>query len=416
MNTIHNAQRKENKTIYYYIIRRLLLIIPTFLGITFFCFTITRFVPGGPVEQAILYDQQIQEESESGGVSSTIEARDVSEEMISELKIIYGFDKPFYIAYIQWIWKVIHFDLGISDTYGRPVWGLIKEKFPISIWFGLAGFFLSYAICIPLGVWKAVKHGSIFDITSSVIIFVAYSVPGWIAGIVLLMLFAGGSFWNIFPLGESHSSLIEPNTYLSSYLLQGAKIEDIPESVLAQYPEIMHETTINSTHPAFPAVPKDRIFKLIAGSNQDLNAIGWFLDRLKHMILPIFCYVLSMFASMTVLIKNSLIENLSKDYVRTAFSKGLSEHVVIFKHVLKNSLIPIAIGFGHALSIVLAGSYLIEKVFNINGFGLLGYQSLIARDYPVTLGIMVVASLLKLLGNIISDMLYLIIDPRIKFT
>ncbi|MFA6750471.1 MAG: ABC transporter permease, partial [Candidatus Riflebacteria bacterium] len=147
-----------------------------------------------------------------------------------------------------------------------------------------------------------------------------------------------------------------------------------------------------------------------------LTGFGRFLDVGWHMLLPVFCYVLGSFASMTVLMKNSLMENLGQDYVRTAFAKGLSEKTVIFKHALRNSLIPLATGLGHMFSLILAGSYLIEKVFNINGFGLLGYESLIARDYPVTLGILVIASMLKLIGNIISDLLYCIIDPRIRFS
>jgi microcin C transport system permease protein len=176
------------------------------------------------------------------------------------------------------------------------------------------------------------------------------------------------------------------------------------------------ERTINSRHPAFEHIPPDKRKKLESGSHEDLSGFGRFLDKAKHMVLPVFCYVLGMFASMTVLMKNSLMENLGQDYVRTAFAKGLSEKTVIFKHALRNSLIPIATGLGHMLSLILAGSYLIEKVFNIKGFGLLGYESLIARDYPVTLGILVIGSLLKLFGNIFSDILYCVIDPRIRFS
>ena len=163
-------------------------------------------------------------------------------------------------------------------------------------------------------------------------------------------------------------------------------------------------------------MPKDKVIKLPQGKHSDLTGFGRFLDVGWHMLLPVFCYVLGSFASMTVLMKNSLMENLGQDYVRTAFAKGLSEKTVIFKHALRNSLIPLATGLGHMFSLILAGSYLIEKVFNINGFGLLGYESLIARDYPVTLGILVIASMLKLIGNIISDLLYCIIDPRIRFS
>ena len=392
-----------------------MLVIPTFIGITFLCFTVTRFVPGGPVEQAVLRFQQAQAQNGEGGGGSSTSMGDkgqISNEMMNKLKAIYGFDKPFYIAYCNWLWRVVHFDLGVSDTYAKPVWQLIKEKFPISIWFGLTGFILSYTVCIPLGVWKAVKHGSYFDTLSSIMVFIAYSIPGWTAGVILLMLFGG----SIFPLGGIHSNLVKANSSLSAYLLEGANVSDIPKNILAKYPAIKNEDTINSRHPAFAFVPVNKRFKLKTGSFKDLSLMGEFIDRAKHMVLPIFCYVLGMFASMTVLMKNSLMENLGKDYVRTAFAKGLSENTVIFKHALRNSLIPIATGIGQVLSLVLAGSYLIEKVFNINGFGLLGYQSLVARDYPVTLGILVVASILKLVGNIVSDIFYCLIDPRIRFT
>ncbi|MFZ5950444.1 MAG: ABC transporter permease subunit [Candidatus Rifleibacteriota bacterium] len=402
-----------------YFIRRFLLIIPTFIGITFLCFTVTRFVPGGPVEQAVMRFQQAAAQEGEGGAGSggSLDKRgQISEEMMQKLKEIYGFDKPFYIAYARWLWRVMHFDLGVSDTYSRPVWDLIKEKFPVSIWFGLTGFLLSYSICIPLGVWKAVKHGSLFDTLSSVFVFIAYSVPGWTAGVLLLMLLGGGSFWNVLPLGGVESTTITPDSILVGYLLEGGKVADLPAEIRSQHPNLKDDQYINSNHPAFQHLPVDRRAKLATGSHADLTGFGRFLDKAKHMILPVFCYVLGMFASMTVLMKNSLMENLGQDYVRTAFAKGLSEKTVIFKHALRNSLIPIATGLGHMLSLILAGSYLIEKVFNIKGFGLLGYESLIARDYPVTLGILVIGSLLKLFGNIFSDILYCIIDPRIRFS
>lgn len=333
------------------------MIIPTFIGITFIVFTIMRFVPGGPVEMAIIRYQQLQAQGEAGSTAtdSGEGGKQISDEMVEKLKKIYGFDKPFYIAYLIWLKNVCMLDLGISDRYSRPVWDVIKERFPISIRFGITGFILSYSICIPLGVFKAIKHGSFFDITSSVIVFIGYSIPGWVVGIILLILFGGGSYWDLLPLGGIHSANYE-----------------------------------------------------------NLTTIGKILDSIKHMILPVISYMLGSFASLTILMKNSLMENLGQDYVRTAFAKGLSEKVVIFKHALRNSLIPIATGLGGAISIVLAGSYLIEKVFNINGFGMLGYQSLIDRDYPVTLGILVIGSILKLVGNIISDFLYYLIDPRIR--
>ncbi|MBU1109460.1 MAG: ABC transporter permease subunit [Candidatus Riflebacteria bacterium] len=404
---------------YSYFIRRFLLMIPTFIGITLLCFIVTRYVPGGPVEQAVLrYQQTMANSGEGGGGSSgsDMQQGQISEEMMNQLKAIYGFDKNPFEAYLRWLWRVLHFDLGTSDTYGRPVWDLIVEKFPISIIFGLSGFVLSYLICIPLGVWKAVKHGSAFDTSSSILVFIAYSIPGWTAGVLLLMLLGGHAFLDIVPSGNKESGFINESSRLALFLQDGAQVADLPEEIRKEFPKLRDNQTINSNHPAFKHVPADKHFKLKTGSHSDLCIVGRVLDTMWHMILPVFCYVLGMFASSTVLMKNSLMENLGQDYVRTAFAKGLSERTVIFKHALRNSLIPIATGLGHMLSLILAGSYLIEKVFNINGFGLLGYESLIARDYPVTLGILVIGSMLKLFGNIVSDFLYCIIDPRIRFS
>lgn len=408
-----------------YFFRRLLLMIPTFIGITFLVFTVTRFVPGGPVEQAVLrYQQAAAQGGEGGaGTSSGVDANgQISEEMMQRLKEIYGFDKPFYQAYCIWLWRVLHFDLGTSDTYSRPVWDLIKEKFPISIIFGLAGFILSYSICIPLGVWKAVKHGSIFDTSSSVLVFIAYSIPGWTAGVLLLMLFGGGTYLDWFPLGGFQSAAIAKDSALYSYVQEAVYVKDIPADVANKYEDIKallkkgDSSQINSEHPAFASVPTEKRTRVENPTHKDLTFSGRVFDIAWHMFLPVFCYVLGSFASMTVLMKNSLMENLGQDYVRTAFAKGLSEKTVIFKHTLRNSLIPLATGLGHMLSIILAGSFLIEKVFNINGFGLLGYNSLIARDYPVVLGSLVISTILGLLGNIISDLLYCVIDPRIRFS
>ena len=339
-----------------YFLRRLLLVIPTFIGITLAVFVIMHFVPGGPVERQILqYRMAMMTE---GGVSGGAGAFAVSlpQDAIDEIRRFYGFDKPVHVRYGQWLWNVIRLDLGNSYIYQEPVWDVIKSRFPVSIFLGLTGFLLSYVICIPLGVMKAVRHGTKFDVVSSIVVFLGYSVPGWALGTALLVLFGGGSFWSLFPLGGFRP-------YNWEFLSLGQKI----------------------------------------------------VAQLHHMFLPVFCYMVGSFATLTILTKNSLMENLGQDYIRTAFAKGLNEHRVIFVHALRNSLIPLATGLGHVFGLVLAGSFLIEKVFNIDGMGYLGYTSILQRDYPVALGILVISSLLMLLGNILSDVIYTAADPRIRF-
>jgi microcin C transport system permease protein len=339
-----------------YFLRRVLLIIPTFIGITLAVFVIMHFVPGGPVERQIMRFQMAAAGGGEGGGSAMRGGVEIPKEAIEEITRYYGFDKPVYTRYVSWLWKVVHLDLGQSYVYQEPVWDIIKARFPISLTIGLTGFFMSYLICVPLGVWKAVKHGSKFDFVSSVLVFIGYAIPGWALGTALLVLFGGGSFWNVFPLGGFRSD-----------------------------------------------------------NWQYLSLWGKVTDQANHMFLPVACYMVGEFATLTILTKNSLMENMSQDYVRTAFAKGLHKNRVIFVHALRNSLIPIATGLGHAFSLILAGSFLIEKVFNIDGMGYLGYTSILQRDYPVALGILVIGSLLLLLGNIISDMIYAVVDPRIRF-
>src|SRR5689334_6561825 len=336
-----------------YFIRRLLLIIPTFLGITAAVFVVMHFVPGGPVERQIMRYKMAAMGEGGAGASRSVE---IPAEAIEEMKRYYGFDKPVYTRYALWLWNVVHLDLGRSYIYQDPVWDVIKSRFPISIFLGLTGFVMSYLVCVPLGVWKAVKHGSKFDLISSFVVFLGYSIPGWALGTALLVLFGGGSFFNVFPLGGFRPDNWE---YLGFF-----------EKITAQ---------------------------------------------IHYMFLPVLCYMIAEFATLTILTKNSLMENLGQDYVRTAFAKGLKEHRVIFVHAFRNSLIPIATGLGSVISLILAGSFLIEKVFNIDGMGYLGYTSILQRDYPVALGILVISSLLLLVGNILSDIVYVIVDPRIRF-
>jgi|TARA_B100000315_G_scaffold231824_1_gene243511 microcin C transport system permease protein len=249
-------------------------------------------------------------------------------------------------------------NFGKSYTYLQPVTEVMKPRFKISLFFGLIGMFLSYIVCIPLGIRKALKHGSPFDFVSSVIIFVAYSIPGWALGGVFLVLFGGGSFWDIFPLGGFRSQM-----------------------------EVW----------------------------EGLSLLEKILDQLHHAILPIIAWSIASFTTLTVLMKNSLLEQLSQDYIRTAFAKGISEKRVVWLHAIRNSVIPIAAGIGHIIGIVFAGSYLIELVFNIEGFGKMGFQAVMDRDYPITLAFLVIGVLLRLVGNIISDIALATVDPRIRF-
>ncbi|MBI4582452.1 MAG: ABC transporter permease subunit [Planctomycetes bacterium] len=339
-----------------YFARRLLLMIPTFLGVTVIVFAITRFVPGGPIEQIIVRMQMGGGRGESAGGAGVETSVAIPEAVKEELKKHFHFDKPIWRAYLLWLGDLLSLNLGKSYTYGLPVLELIAERFPVSIYFGLIGYLLAYLVCIPLGIAKAIKHGSAFDFASSALVFIGYSIPGWALGAVLLVLFGGGSFWNVFPLGGFRSA-----------------------------------------------------------SWEQLNLFEKVIDQLHHTILPVFCYALGGFATLTILTKNSLMENLGQDYIRTAFAKGLSERRVIFVHALRNSLIPICTGLGHAIGLIMAGSYLIEKVFNIDGIGYLGFTSINERDFTVVMGILVFNTLLILLGNILSDVLYVLTDPRIRF-
>lgn len=342
-----------------YFIRRLLLVIPTFIGITIMVFTITRFVPGGPIERIIAQTRAMQMGGAGGSSSGSNRAGEgsgqpLSQDQILKLKEYYGFDKPILESYLSWLAKVLTGDLGRSTRYQDPVWEMICERIPISLYFGTLSLILIYGICIPLGVAKAVRHRSGFDNFTSTLIFTGYAIPGWVAGVFMLVLFS--SRFDVFPLGGLMSDFFDEMSFFE-------KIMDI----------------------------------------------AW------HTILPLLAYIIGSFTVMTLLMKNTLMDNLSADYVRTAIAKGLSFKQAVFRHALRNSLIPIATSFGNNISILLMGSFLIEKVFNINGMGLLGYESILDRDYPVVMGILVISSLLFMVGNILSDLCVAAVDPRVRF-
>ncbi len=443
-----------------YILKRLLLMIPTFIGGTFLVYCIISMIPNGPIDRAITQLQMggaTAGEGVMSGGGSGQEAK-IDERVLEMLRKQYGLDQPFFIRYLVWLGvypretqsKKIAFgkpfrenvklienennekfyiqrwirvdkegdqikifksgkgadyafdnvpelpnhteitdwfpsndwdigeekdgqislsqsafsgiftgDLGVSHVHNRSVWKLIRERMHVSLYFGIIGFLLSYLVCIPLGISKAIRHNTTYDFLTSTLIFMGYAVPAYALGVLLLKLLGGGGFLGveIFPLG-------------------GFRSENFDE----------------------------------------LSFLGKVWDQIHHTILPVICYMVGSFAVLTLLMKNSLMENLSQDYVRTAFAKGLPEKTIIFKHAVRNSLIPIATGLGGIVGIFLSGSYLIEFVFNIDGIGLLGFEAIKNMDYPIFMGFTVLSILALLIGNLISDILYVVLDPRIQFT
>jgi microcin C transport system permease protein len=341
-----------------YFLRRLAILIPTLIGVTIVVFAIINMAPGGPIEQRI---QQMRFSGGDGSAQASSTNRGstqgVSNEIMEALKKQYGFDKPVHERYFLWIKNIATLNFGESFTYEEPVLDVIVSKFPVSLQFGIISLFLSYLISIPLGILKAIRHGSLFDVSSSFVLFVFYSIPSFMLAILLIVVFSGGSFLEIFPIGGIQSEI---------------------------YDELS----------------------------------GWeqFVDRVYHFTLPLVCYTIGSFTSLTILMKNSLIEEIKKDYIRTARAKGVSEKVVYMKHALRNALIPIVTGLGGFLSVFFAGSLLLETIFQLDGIGLLSYKSILSRDYNVIMGLVFIQSALFLLGNIISDFAYVLVDPRIDFT
>ena len=342
-----------------YFLRRLAILFPTLIGVTLVVFAIINMAPGGPIEQRI---QQMRfgggDGSNSMSKSSSRGAEQgVSNEVMEALKKQYGFDKPVHERYFLWLKNIATLNFGESFTYEEPVLDVIVSKFPVSLQFGIISLLLSYLVSIPLGILKAIRHGSFFDISSSFVLFVFYSIPSFMLAILLIVVFSGGSFWEIFPIGGIQSELFD-----------------------------------------------------------DLNNWEKLVDRVYHFTLPLICYTIGSFTSLTILMKNSLIEEIKKDYIRTARAKGVSEKVIYMKHALRNALIPIVTGLGGFLSVFFAGSLLLETIFQLDGIGLLSYKSILARDYNVIMGLIFIQSALFLLGNVISDFAYVLVDPRIDFT
>ena len=449
-----------------YIIRRLILMIPTFIGTTLMVFIILQYVPGGPFERAVMqlkFANMMTGESSGSGGGIISDSQSLTPEILEDLRMQYGLDEPLLVRYLIWLgiwpkeiknrtvtigsafrenldsykkdaftsytlqkwikpvanengniiitesgvgvdiknddfiptkdfqelpdinlirtwyhssgWEISEIKseskvriiqtahqglftgyLGYSNEKADNVGTLIKNRLHISLLFGLTSFILVYLICIPLGIMKAIKHGSKFDFLSSSIVFIGYSIPGYALGTLFLVYFAGENFMDIFPLGGWRS-----------------------------------ENWAN------------------------LTLWGKIVDQIHHAILPILCYMVGSFATLTVLMKNSLMNNLNEDYVRTAFAKGLSEKSVIMFHAVRNSLIPIATNIGSVIGLFIVGSYVIEKVFGIDGIGMLSFTAIITRDYPIIMGFLVINTLVRLFGNLFSDIAYATIDPRIRF-
>ncbi len=335
-----------------YFFRRLLLLPATLLGITILVFVITRLVPGGPLERAIM---EAQSASQSGGQSSSVgQGMALSEAQLDQLKKYYGFDKPWFESYGLWLGKVATGDLGSSYRYNEPVWDIIQSRFPVSLFYGLITLIITYAVSIPLGVLKAIKHRTAIDGITSIIIFAGYAVPGYVLGSLLLLFFSVRLEW--FPLGGF--------------------------------------TSIDFS---------------------ELGTWGQIKDLFHHAALPLICYLVGSFAVTTLLVKNNLMDNLAADYVRTAVAKGATFRRAVTGHALRNSMIPIATTFGQNVTLLVTGSFLIETIFDINGFGLLGLSAIFDRDYPVVMGVVLLSSLLLLVGNILSDITVALVDPRVRF-
>jgi microcin C transport system permease protein len=333
-----------------YILKRLALMLPTLLGVMTLTFVIIQFVPGGPVEQALA-----QARVGAGGV---YKARgDTDAKQIEELKKLYGFDRPAPVRYVQMLGNFARFDLGRSFAHDRPVWDLIKEKLPVSISLGLWTFLISYLISVPLGIAKAMREGSNFDAVSTLFVLVGFAIPGFVLGVFLIVLFAGGTFWDVFPL-------------------RGL-------------------TSDNWAELAWPARIRDYFW---------------------HLTLPLTCLVVGSFAEMTMLTKNTFIEEIRRQYVLVARAKGLSQSRVLLKHVFRNALIPLVTGFPAAfVGAFFSGALLIESLFSLDGLGLLSYESVVRRDYPVVLGSLFLFTLIGLVVKLVADVTYVIVDPRLQF-
>ncbi|MDO9438925.1 microcin C ABC transporter permease YejB [Hydrogenophaga sp.] len=337
-----------------YILKRLLLMIPTLFGVLLLTFVVVQFVPGGPV------DQYLAEARSGGGAGAEGGSvyrggQGVDPKRIEQIKALYGFDKPAHERFVQMLGQFARFDLGNSFFQNKPVAELIAEKLPVSITLGLWTFLISYGVAVPLGVAKAVRAGSRFDLVTTLLVLIGYAIPGFVLGVALLVILGGQLQW--FPLRGLTSANWEELSW-------GARI----------------------------------------------------VDYLWHITLPVTAMVLGSFAVTAMLTKNAFLEEIRKQYVMTARAKGLDERQVLWKHVFRNALIPIITGFPTAfIGAFFTGALLIETLFSLDGLGLLSYESVIRRDYPVVMGTLFLFTLIGLVTKLISDLCYVWVDPRVKF-
>ena len=342
-----------------YLAKRLLLMVPTLLGILLVTFVVIQFVPGGPVEQLA------QELRQSGGQGETVQAAHglyrasggLNDERLAELRALYGFDQPAWKRFADMLRRYATFDLGQSFYHHQSVWGLVVSKLPVSMSLGLWTFFLTYLISVPLGIRKAVRDGSAFDVASSTLLLVGYAIPGFVLGVVLLVLFGGGSFFELFPLRG-----------------------------------------------------------LVSDNWAELSWPARILDYLWHMVLPITASVVGSLAVTTLLTKNTFLEQIRTQYVLTARAKGVGETRILYRHVFRNAMIPLVTGFPAAfIGAFFAGSLLIETLFSLDGLGLLAFDAVVKRDYPVVMGTLYLFTLIGLLARLASDLCYVWVDPRLRF-
>jgi microcin C transport system permease protein len=335
-----------------YLVRRLLAMLPTLFGITLASFVIINLAPGSPVEQRL---QAIRMGGAMGGSGGRGESG-VSKEVVEALKRQYGLDKPLHVRYAIWIKNIATLDFGQSFTYEEPVVDVILGKMPVSLSFGIASLFLTYLVSITICVAQAIGNGRRLDVVSSFLLFIMLSIVPVMLAVLCIVFLAGGSYLSWFPIGG-----------------------------------------------------------LTSDAYDSLGLGGKILDRAQHFALPLLCYTVGQFTFLTIMMKNSMLDVIQLDYVRTARAKGLAEKVVYMKHAMRNALIPIVTGLSGILSVFFAGSIILESVFQLDGMGKLSLQAISSRDYNLLMGLIFLESLMFLAGRLAVDFLYVAVDPRIDF-